>query len=107
MNSSEHESLRKLLGQWKITEPLPLRFQQGVWRRLEQPARSPNAWELWQQWLESIFARKAVALAYVTVLLFAGLTAGYLNGQAHEQTWNAQLASQYVQSLDPDQRNHH
>jgi hypothetical protein len=105
MNSSEDETMRKALGQWKIAAPLPPRFKEGVWRRIEQAASAPTAWELWQRWLEGVFARKAVALAYVAVLLLAGLTAGYVNGRAYEQRANARLATQYVQSLDPYQKN--
>ncbi len=103
---SEDESLRKVLGQWKIEQPLPPRFKEQVWRRIEQAANAPTAWELWQRWLESVFAKRTVALAYVTVLLLAGLTAGYVQGQAHQQRWQAQLAARYVQSLDPYQNTH-
>jgi hypothetical protein len=109
MNSAEDKSLRDLLGQWKIAEPLPPRFKERVWRRIEQTAGTTTGtttvWELWQQWLESVFARKAVALTYVTILLLAGLTAGYVNGHAHQQRWKAQLAVRYVRALDPYQRN--
>jgi hypothetical protein len=104
MNAPENESLRKMLGEWKIDKPLPPRFQQEVWRRLEQRAQTPTVWETWQTWLENIFAKKSVTLSYVTVLLLAGLTVGYLHGKAHEQSWRAQLAQQYVQSIDPEQR---
>jgi len=93
--------MRELLGQWKIGASLPPRFQERVWRRIEQAAETTTVWGLWQQWLESVFARKTVALAYVTVLMAAGLTAGYYNGHAHEQQWNAELSSRYVQSIDP------
>ena len=108
MNSPENDPLRKWLGQWKIIQPLPPRFKEQVWRRIEQtePAGKAGAWEFLLGWLESIFARKAVALAYVTVLLAAGLTAGYASGQAHAQRRNAQLAARYVQSIDPYYQNH-
>jgi hypothetical protein len=102
----DDKSLRELLGQWKMTAPLPPRFQERVWRRIEQPRQRAGARELWWSWLERVFARKAVALAYISVLLLIGLAAGYVNGQAQEQRLNAQLAAKYVQSLDPYQRNH-
>ncbi len=105
MNPSEIESLRKLLRQWKVAEPLPPRFKEQVWRRIEQRPGAASAWELWQQWLATVFVRKSVALAYVTVLMAVGLTAGYFNGQAQEQQSKAQLAARYVQSLDPSQHN--
>jgi hypothetical protein len=104
MNASEDQSLRKALDQWKIDKPLPPRFQQEVWRRLDQKTRTPTVWKAWQIWLESIFAKKSVALSYITVLLLAGLTVGYFQGKAHERSWREQWAQQYVQSLDPEQR---
>ena len=106
MNSSENDSLQKLLGQWKIAEPLPPRFKDSVWRRIERTDGATTAWELWQRWPETVFARKAVALAYVAVLLAVGVTAGYVNGQTHQQRSSAQLAARYVQSLDPCQQSH-
>ena len=104
MNTSENDPVRKLLGQWKVADPLPPRFKEQVWRRIEQRETpgTASAWELWQRWLESVFAKKAVALAYVTVLLVAGLMAGYVNGQAHERRGHAQLGARYVQSIDPN-----
>jgi hypothetical protein len=101
MNPLEDKSLHKLLGQWKMNAPLPPRFQEGVWRRIEQPPPTAGLRELWWSWLERVFARKPVALVYVSALLLLGLAAGYVNGQAHEQRLNAQLAAKYVQSLDP------
>jgi len=103
MNTPENDPLRGQLGEWKMAQGLPPRFQEEVWRRIErwEAAAKAGAWEWWQGWLESVFARKAVALAYVTVLLAAGLTAGYASGQAHAQRGNAQLAARYVRSIDP------
>ncbi|MGA2541283.1 MAG: hypothetical protein ABSG78_06940 [Verrucomicrobiota bacterium] len=108
MNTPENDPLRALLGQWKIARPLPPRFKEQVWRRIEQrePSGKAGALEFLLGWLESIFARRAVAVAYVTVLLAAGLMAGYVSGQAHEQRGNAQLAARYVQSIDPYYQNH-
>jgi len=102
MSSPEKDPLKELLGQWKVAEPLPARFKEQVWRRIEKrEIPEAGAWELWKQWLETMFARKAVALAYVTVLLAAGLTAGYTTGAAHQQKEKAALAARYIQSIDP------
>lgn len=103
MSIQENDPWRERLGEWKIPQTLPPRFKEQVWRRIEQrePAARTGAWESWLRWLENIFARKAVALAYVTVLVAAGLTAGYARGQTQEQRGNAQLAARYVQSIDP------
>jgi hypothetical protein len=103
MKTPENDPLSQLLGQWKIAEPVPPRFQEEVWRRIGRAsaAVTPTAWELGRRWLEKLFASKAVALAYVTVLLGLGLAAGYVNGRTHQQRSNAELAARYVQSLDP------
>ena len=103
MNTPENDPLSPLLGQWKIAGPVPPRFQEQVWRRIGRTsaAAAPAAWELGRRWLESLFARKAAALAYITVLLGLGLAAGYVNGTTQQQRSNAELAARYVQSLDP------
>lgn len=102
----DDQSLRALLGQWNMTEPLPPHFQERVWRRIEQAHERSSQRQDWRSWLESVFARRSVALAYISVLLLFGVAAGYANGQAHEHRLNSQLAAKYVQSLDPYQRNH-
>ena len=106
MNPLDDKSLHELLGQWKITVPLPPRFEERVWRQIEQPRPKADAMEPWWSWLERFFARKSVALAYISLLLLIGLAAGYVNGHAHEQRLNAQWAAKYVQSLDPYAGNH-
>jgi hypothetical protein len=99
--NSEDETLRKVLGQWQVAQPLPPRFQERVWSRIEQAAATPTAWQFWQRWLEGAFASRTAATAYVTALLLAGVAAGYVNGQAHQQRWKTQQAAQYVHDLDP------
>jgi hypothetical protein len=98
---AEDETLSKALGQWKVDQALPPRFQEGVWRRIERAGPAPTAWEIWRGWVEEVFARRTATMACVTVLLLAGLTAGYTNGHAYQTRWKAQQAAHYVQSLDP------
>ena len=50
-----------------------------------------------------MFAKPALAVGYVTVLLAADWTAGYLQGEARQHRVNDELAARYVQSLDPYQ----
>lgn len=108
MNPSEDKNLGEKLARWKVAQPLPPGFQDRVWRNIErtQNAAPVGAWQWCQAWLERAFARQLVALAYIALLLFFGLTAGYLGGQARERHLTSQLASSYVQSVDPNQHNH-
>jgi hypothetical protein len=102
MTSPENNPLKKVLDQWRVAEPLPPRFQEQVWRRIEKrEIPEVGAWELGRQWLEVLFARRAVALAYIAVLLATGLMAGYASGSAHQRAEKAALAVRYIQSIDP------
>jgi hypothetical protein len=102
MSNPENDPLKQLLGQWKMAEPLPPRFQEQVWRRIEKREMpEAGAWELGTQWLEALFARRAVALAYIAVLLATGLTAGYASASAHQRAEKSALSAKYLQSVDP------
>lgn len=100
--------LSKALHAWTVKTPLPSRFQNRVWQRIEkqEPIAGVTLWNLFRGWLETKVMRPAVAFSYVVVLLFAGLTVGFW--QAHADTSKAQSVWQtrYVQSVDPYQANH-
>ena len=56
--------------------PLAPRFDEQVWQRIaraEETAATP--WILFRNWMAEAFARPAMAVGYVTVLLLAGLIA--------------------------------
>lgn len=99
------EKLNGLLQEWRVTSAPPPYFREQVWKRIER-AEAPNvsALEALQAWFATAFGRPAVALAYVTLLMMAGLALGFM--QASEQTadWDRQLAGRYVQAVDPYQR---
>jgi hypothetical protein len=105
MNLPEDKPLSAALRQWKVSQTASPRLREGVWRRIAhaeaQQERTLAAW--WKAWLAGMFAKPALAVGYVTVLLAAGLTAGYLQGEARQQRTNDALAARYVQSLDPYQ----
>lgn len=99
------EPLRATLREWKVSTPLPPRFQEQVWQRIaraETPV-SVTPWELFRQWLDSVLLKPALAAAYVAALVFAGLGAGYW--QTSDATTRAAEAARagYVQSVDPFQ----
>ena len=99
-------NLRQILSQWRIEAPLPPRFPETVWKRIEAEAYTPARVSVWQALVgltEGLFARPAFAAACVAVFLAVGLGAGWV--QAREQTTRVDesLSTRYVQSVDPYQ----
>lgn len=103
--TSGDEPLRTTLREWKVTTPLPPRFQEQVWQRIARADTPVSAtpWEWFRQWLDNVLLKPALAAAYVAALVFAGLGAGYW--QANASTARAADAARagYVQSVDPFQ----
>lgn len=103
--SDNDQPLNEVLAQWKVETSLPPRFQEQVWRRIDEAeARKPESrLAVALRWIDSAFRRPTLALSYVTVLLFIGLGMGYW--QAHDQTAESESKWQalYVQSVDPYQ----
>lgn len=105
MNLRDDQPLSEVLKQWKVSAPVSPRLRQAVWGRIARAGAQPEQAfaEWWKAWLAGMFARRAWAAAYMAVLLAAGLTAGYLRGEARQQRADDELAARYVQSLDPYQ----
>lgn len=97
--------LHSVLREWQIDAPLPSRFQEQVWRRIEQAeTRSSSGSGLWpavSRWLESALPSPKVALSYLAALLIAGVAAGAVAAQVKTSHLNAALSERYVQSIDP------
>jgi len=102
--SENPEPFRTLLLEWKVTTPLPPRFAEGVWRRIDRTGVKPSLWDALQHWLSTALPRPAVAVAYVTVLLVAGVAAGYMQARNETVRLKGELGSRYVQSVDPYQK---
>jgi len=102
-------ALRQVLRQWKVDAHLPPRFQEGVWRRIErsEPPVPAPAWLLLVQRLTAALARPSLAVSYVTILLLAGLLAGYWQVRITRAHLDETLGSRYVQMVDPYQNPHH
>ena len=98
-----HATLRK----WKLTAPLPPRFQEQVWNRIERaevPAVSPGLiWSLFTNWIATTLPRPALAVAYVTVLLAVGATAGWTQARQESTRAGDALSVRYVRAVDPYQ----
>lgn len=54
-------------------------------------------------WIEAAFKRPVLVTSYLTVLLFTGLTTGYLRGHDKTMREQSQERTLYVQSVDPYQ----
>ena len=80
------DPLSKILGDWKVTAPLPPRFQESVWQRIERAqiatGATANIWVVFATWIEKVLLRPAMAAAYLTVLLGAGGAVGWVQGLA-------------------------
>ena len=87
------EALRQVLHQWKVDAPLPPRFQEQVWRRIE---RSES----------QVQARPSLAVSYVTLLLLAGLLAGYWQVRSARAQTDENMGARYVQLVAPFQQPH-
>jgi hypothetical protein len=103
------EALRQVLHQWQVGAHLPPRFQEQVWRRIEHSeaqAQAP-AWILLFHRLTAALARPSLAVSYVTLLLLAGLLAGYWQVRIAKAHNDEALGSRYVQMVDPYRGTHH
>ena len=102
------EALRKVLKEWRVGAALPPRFQEEVWRRIEQAERAPapiapSVRAFITHWIGTVLPRPALAASYVAILLAIGVTAGW--AQAHRETRRVknELGERYVRVLDPYQ----
>jgi hypothetical protein len=110
MNSQNQDNsdrlLHQALGEWEVKDRrLPARFHEQVWRRIERIESQAPA-TLWNQFVASIanaLTRPPLALSYVTLLLLAGLLAGYLQARVEKAHTVETLSSRYVQMMDPYQ----
>jgi hypothetical protein len=91
----EDAKLSALLRESRAKPSLPPRFQEGVWRRIEEAEASPeNSRGL--SWLEAIVAwalRPRFALAMAVVLIAAGSLAGVQKGR---QTARQEAQARYL-----------
>jgi hypothetical protein len=108
---SSDQELDNTLREWKIEATLPPRFRDRVWQRVDRERdrvagtmASPQAegfWGTWSRWIGQGLARPSLAVSYVTLLLLAGLVAGYWQARSTEARALESLSSRYVQMLDP------
>ena len=92
--------------EWQITASLPPRFNEGVWRRIEEaePSAQRSLWPMVMERLSALLPRPAFAVSYVTVLLALGIATGYRQARQQTARVDNELGARYVQSVDPYQK---
>ena len=98
-------TLQETLLAWRVTDRLPPRFGERVWQRIaSQETQTPAAiWGQLSAWLGRAIARPSLAVSYITLLVLAGLAAGYWQARAEKNHVLRELESRYVQRVDPYQ----
>ena len=85
---------------WSIDASVPTNFNSVVWWRIEACKRVSVA-EAIRQWLAAQFARPAVAAAYLSIAVAAGLAAAHVQSSNVLRDRDSELEARYVQSVDP------
>jgi len=111
-SSNHDEGIGKVLKEWRSDVALPPRFQETVWRRIEQADRAtvasaPSVWAVVAHWIGTVLPKPALAASYVAVLLAIGVTAGWAQAQQETAQVKSDLADRYVRVLDPYQAPRH
>jgi hypothetical protein len=100
--------LHEVLRQWAVDAPLPPRFQEQVWRRIDRAEVKPQTamrfWGLLLHFLEANLPRPKFAYSYLSILLLLGVVGGAWAAQRETSRLDAALGSRYVQSVDPYQK---
>ena len=102
------EALRQVLHQWKFGAHLPAHFQERVWRQIERTEAQvhvPGWMLLWYRLTEAL-ARPSLAVSYVTLLMLAGLLAGYWQVRSARAQTDENMGARYVQLVAPFQQPH-
>lgn len=100
-----NDPVHKALKEWRVTSPLPPRFQEQVWRRIArvEAGATPGLWVALRNWLETVLPRRIATVSYLGILLVMGLTAGHWHGRQKAAELEDRLSARYVQSVDPYQ----
>jgi hypothetical protein len=97
------EHLRALLREWVVDAPLPPRFQEQVWQRIQRADARPKTalWPALLRLADVLLPRPKLAFAYAAVLLAVGVAAGSWTAQIQSSRLDTALGLRYVQSVDP------
>lgn len=108
-SNGNHASLRALLNEWNPKASLPPRFQEQVWRRIEQADAAPSPTisfaTVLANWIANVLPKPALATAYVMALLVVGASVGWKQARQETARVTGALGSRYAQTVDPYQTN--
>jgi hypothetical protein len=93
------EKLSAVLREARSQPSLPPRFQEGVWRRIEESEAPAASRRSWLDALASWVLRPRFALAVAVVLICAGSLAGVREGQ---QSVREQAQTRYLAAVAPN-----
>jgi hypothetical protein len=101
----ENKLLDAMLQQWQTKSPLPPRFQEHVWQRIERAETAPaiSLTALFANWIATVLPRPALATAYVTLLLAIGASVGWSQARQETARVTGELSARYAQTVDPYQ----
>ena len=90
----------ELLRKWTLDTTTPSNFNSGVWRRIEA-RRGVNVADVIGHWISELFARRTVAVAYLSLAVVFGLTVAHVHSRNILRDRETQLEARYIQSVDP------
>ena len=95
--------LHQVLQTWAVREPVPPRFGERVWQRISrlETAEPAGLWSQLRGRFALVLTRPPLAVSYETVLLAAGLAAGYWHARLENAQTADLLGTRYVQMIDP------
>ena len=96
--NAEDAKLQELLRGNRPAPPLPPRFQQNVWRRIED-TEAPAKPASWLDALAALILRPRLALTASAVLLVAGILLGIHQG---EQAARQEAQAHYLAAVAPN-----
>ena len=97
------QQLKSLLKQWRIDSPLPPRFRDQVWSRIEanNPAPAISLGPIILAWLRVSVARPGLAYAYALLMISLSVGAGFAKARDYIAQADHTMESRYVQFVDP------
>ena len=101
--SETDDALNSVLREWRLATPIPPRFQERVWERIqrvEMPAAA-GAPGGFRRMLEVLLPRPQFSAFFLVIVLGLGIGAGSWAAQVRTNRLQAVLGSRYLGSLDP------
>ncbi|NJM55506.1 MAG: hypothetical protein HC841_05980 [Verrucomicrobiae bacterium] len=94
-------ALNRLLRQWMPAAPLPPRFQERVWQRIEHAGDVVPLWCFLRDWLVRQFARQVAVAGYLGAVVVLGAAVGWVQGRVETHRITVSLQERYAHAVDP------